>query len=137
MKIKSTSMLETPSGLKTLQGHPLLRIAAELRTREGNVVSLSQEVMQARLVLYDFHSTSISLFTERPTKLGTEISLTIQPPLKFSCFGRVKSCGLTANASKIIAAVKFEYRTSIEIVFQSEEEADSVRKFVKQLRIAS
>ena len=115
-------------------GYQLKRVSAELKLREGASVPLSQPIVRARVVLCDFRPKWIGLFTEAAIPTGHEIALTIEDPVRFFCFGKVVYSGLVPHQSHIISFSRFDYRTCVEIVFQSKEEFYAIRRYTDELR---
>jgi hypothetical protein len=107
------------------------RTRAELKV--GDTFSGRTEILSARVVLNDFSSTGLRIFTSEPLAPGTEVALTLEEPRYFYVRGRVRWCHPLPFERRVMTQQPFSYRVGIEFQFSSIAEEAAVENYCRHL----
>ena len=106
------------------------RTNAELRL--PSIPGQPGKVVAARVVLNDVNRQGVGLYAQEPISVGSEISLTIEKPIRFYAKCRVLGCQSTG--SHIISPTTYGYRISLEFLFENTAESEGVLEYTQTLR---
>jgi len=132
-KKKPTATAKRRGGLKLT----LRRVTAEIKLLKSNRLSSGlqsgdqEEIILGKVILNDFKSRGISIYTSEAIVVGQEVSITIEEPTQFFCKGQVIWSQL--EDARVISENPLKYRMGIEFHFESESEENAVRDYCEQL----
>jgi len=109
----------------------LKRVGAEIRMSGG--LGKKAEIVRARLFLNDIQPRQISFFSSQALLVGTELSITIEAPKPFYAKGRLVTCAEYNRDSQLISEHAHRYRNTIELEFESEDQAAEVKALCQAL----
>lgn len=106
---------------------PLQRVTAEIQ------IQSTRDIIQGRVFLTDLSPTGVGLFASASLEKGELVSLVIEQPRHLFVKGEVAWCIPYTLETKIITSETFSYRIGIKFVFETEEEADTLKKYCEEI----
>ncbi len=121
---------------KKKQAYPfhLKRATGQLRNNASSISGGKVLVSSARIMLNDFQSKGVDLFSSVKFPFGEDVSLTMEAPARFFQKAKVVRCEQMIPSSKIVSETAFKYRMTIKFVFDSPEQEKTVQAFVEEIR---
>ena len=112
----------------------VVRVEADLKILDG--VALTDLTSSARLLINDFSSDGIKLFSESPFYPGQRIGVNIQRPGPIFIQAEVIACQTLSNPFRILSETPFPYRITLLFHFDSGLERYAVNNYCKELHQA-
>jgi hypothetical protein len=95
----------------------------------------AEDPIQIRVLLNDLTPKTIGIFSKKPLKTGTEVELALELTQTFYLRGLVKSSTVYNTNLRVISVDFFQYRSLIEIIFESTAEKQLIDQFCRRLSI--
>jgi hypothetical protein len=105
----------------------LKRVLAEMK-----VVTPPQSapvITEVRVMLNDFSSKGLGIFSIIPVLVGQQVAITLQDPTRIYVRGRVVWCREYDADTHVLSSKAYSYRMGIQFVFDSPEEEQAVAEF--------
>ena len=95
----------------------------------------SDEPIQIRTLLNDLTPKTLGIFSKKPLKTGTEVELALELNQTLYLRGIVKSSTVYSTNLRVISVDFFQYRSLIELIFESPSEKKLIEQFCRRLSI--
>lgn len=105
------------------------RVPAEVQ------VDATREVLESRVFLNDLSPTGVGLFINTPLDKGAEVSIVIEQPKHLFVKGEVAWCQPYTLNTRILSEEVYAYRMGIRFIFDSPEEAETLKRYCDELFI--
>jgi hypothetical protein len=89
--------------------------------------------MEVRVVLNDFSTKGMQLFSSEPLIPGQSVSLTIQDPVYISVRAKVRWCQEYNPGGHVLSVQPYSYRLGIEFIPSSPEEQQAIKNFYDEI----
>jgi hypothetical protein len=107
------------------------RTQAQIITQAGFGVAAT--IVPARVVLNDLQPSEITLFSAQAFTVGDSVAFMLEQPHPFYVKGKIAYCRTFEVGPRIKAAQHFPFRVKIVFEFLSQDEAEAVREYCREL----